>query len=295
MKKNILIILTLIVALIAFANLAKAQTTKSYPAGNDSNSSPQKELFTADSNRNKLLGILTDVQNDLENKDIPAVQARSNDISSYLKDRRNNSGKIAKQDEKVEKLLELEYGGFGESRSVIISLVNQDKVLKVSSLKDRIDLYHFSANQVNKAKIRYVTYHDKDDKKVNNDLNNFLTAVTAGDELKIRKEIKNIYDNIFKDSDNKITSISKIRDNLTLARYLASNGQPRAAEDNIKWTDSLILKLIELTSTNPAEQKTVKRLKEELKDVSKLSDEKYISEWEKLDMRMQEWWRKNTK
>ena len=295
MKKTIITTTTIIVALIIFSNLARAQNSVQSISDVNSDPTTKKELFTSDYNRNNLLGILSGVQNDLENKDLKAVQTKSTSISAYLKDRRNNKGKISKKDDKVEKLLELEYGNFADSKSSTISLGSQDRVLKISSIKDKIDIYHFDANQINGAKIRYVTYYDKEDDTINNDLNKFLIAVTKGDELKIRKELKNVYKDIFKDSDDKVTSISKIRDNLTLARYLASNGQPKAAEDSIKWTDSLILKLIELTSDNPTEQQNVKKLKQELKDVSKLSDEKYISEWEKLDMRMQEWWKKNVK
>lgn len=295
MKKTIITTTTIIVALIIFSNLARAQNSVQSISDVNADPTTKKELFTSDYNRNNLLGILSGVQNDLENKDLKAVQTKSTSISAYLKDRRNNKGKISKKDDKVEKLLELEYGNFADSKSSTISLGSQDRVLKISSIKDKIDIYHFDANQINGAKIRYVTYYDKEDDTINNDLNKFLIAVTKGDELKIRKELKNVYKDIFKDSDDKVTSISKIRDNLTLARYLASNGQPKAAEDSIKWTDSLILKLIELTSDNPTEQQNVKKLKQELKDVSKLSDEKYISEWEKLDMRMQEWWKKNVK
>jgi len=309
MKKTITITITLIIALIAFSTIAKAQlkgqsdlTSDDYLTENEVDKSNQinqkidqsdkKELFTSDYNRNNLLEILSGVQNDLENKDLTAAQSKSGVIAAYLKDRRNNKGKISKLDNKIEKLLELDYGSLGDSKSVIISL-GAEGVLKPSSIKDKIDIYHFSANQINNAKVRYVTYYDKDDSVINKDLDSFLSAVTKGDEVNVRKELKNIYKDIFKDSDNKITAISKIRDNLTLARYLASNGQPKASEDSIKWTDSLILKLIELTSNNPIEQQNVKKLKEELKDVSKLSDEKYISEWEKLDIRMQEWWKKN--
>jgi hypothetical protein len=301
--KKIITTVALVVTLIAFSNLVKAQSMdnksdsaqKPDSAKQKTDLSNKKELLTSDYNRNNLLSILAGIQNDLENKDLKTAQSKSSSVSAYLKDRRNNKGKISKQDNKVEKLLELEYGTLTDSKAVIVPLGTHDKVLKPLSIKEKIDIYHFSANQINNAKIRYVTYYDKDDEGVNKDLDNFLSAVTAGDEAKIRKELKNIYKDIFKDSDDKITTIAKIRDNLTLARYLASNGQPKAAEENVKWTDSLILKLIELTSNNPTEQQAVKKLKEELKDVSKLSDEKYLSEWEKLDIRMQEWWKKNIK
>ena len=286
MKKNTIFSVALVAAL-TLANYANAKGQ-----ANDQEKSGNKELFSNNYNRNNLLNILSGVQNDLENRDVKAIQGKADDISNFLKSRKNNNNLAAKQTSQVEKLLELEYGDASDSRTVFIPLKVENKPLKVENVKENLNIYHFDTNEITDAKIRYVVYDDSS-KNVGSDLNKLLANVKKGNESNIRREVKNVYKDIFKDSDENISLVPRIRDNLTLAKYLVNNKQAKAAEKNIEWTDSLIILLVEATSDNSSEQKKIKSLREELKDSSKLSDEEYTSKWEKLDERLKLWWKKN--
>ncbi len=188
--------------------------------------------------------------------------------------------------------MELEYGDSSESKTIFLPLRVENKPLRVDNVKENINIYHFNTNESTDAKIRYVVYNDSN-VNVGPDLSKLLVSVKKGNEANIRKDIKNVYKDIFRDSDENVSLVPRIRDNLTLASYLVNNKQSKAAEKTVEWTDSLIVLLVEATSDNSSEQKKVKNLREEVKDLSKLSDEGYISQWEKLDERLKAWWKKN--
>lgn len=281
------------VALIAALTLsnslnAKDQTNDS----NDQEKNGSQELVSTNYSRNSLLNILSGIQNDLENRDIKAIKAKGNDISTFLKARKGNNNLSANQSNKIEKLLELEYGDSNESKTIFLPLRVENKPLRADNVKENINIYHFNTNEITNAKIRYVVY---DDSNVNlgSDLSKLLVSVKKGNEANIRKEIKNVYKDIFRDSDENVSLVPRIRDNLTLASYLVNNKQSKAAQTTVEWTDSLIVLLVEATSDNSSEQKKIKNLREDVKDLSKVSDEDYISKWEKLDERLKVWWKKN--
>lgn len=289
MKKNMIFSVALIAALTLSNSLnAKDQTNDS----NDQEKNGSQELVSTNYSRNSLLNILSGIQNDLENRDIKAIKAKGNDISTFLKARKGNNNLSANQSNKIEKLLELEYGDSNESKTIFLPLRVENKPLRADNVKENINIYHFNTNEITNAKIRYVVY---DDSNVNlgSDLSKLLVSVKKGNEANIRKEIKNVYKDIFRDSDENVSLVPRIRDNLTLASYLVNNKQSKAAQTTVEWTDSLIVLLVEATSDNSSEQKKIKNLREDVKDLSKVSDEDYISKWEKLDERLKVWWKKN--
>ena len=289
MKKNTISLVALIAALALSNPLnAKDQTNSN---SNDKEQSGNQELSSSNYSRNNLLNILSGIQNDLENRDIKAIKAKANDISNLLKARQDYNNLAASQTGQIEKLLELESGDSNDSKIVFIPLKVENKPLRVDNVKENINIYHFSTNEITNAKVRYVVYDDSDT-NFEPDLNKLLASVKKGNESSIRKDLKNVYKDIFRDSDQNISLVPRIRDNLTLAKYLVNNKQAKAAEKTIEWTDSLILLLVEATSDNSSEQKKIKNLREELKDLSKLSDDDYMSEWEKLDERMKKLWKK---
>jgi hypothetical protein len=288
MKKNTIPLVALVAALTVSVPLnAKDKTSTS----NDQEQSGNQELFSTNYSRNSLLNILSGIQNELENRDTKAIQAKANDISNFLKSRKNSNNLNANSTSKIEKLLELESGDSNDSKIVFIPLKVENKPLRVDNVKENINIYHFSTNEITNAKVRDVVYDDSDT-NFEPDLNKLLASVKKGNESSIRKDLKNVYKDIFRDSDQNISLVPRIRDNLTLAKYLVNNKQAKAAEKTIEWTDSLILLLVEATSDNSSEQKKIKNLREELKDLSKLSDDDYMSEWEKLDERLKKLWKK---
>lgn len=258
---------------------------------NDREQSSNQELSSTNYSRNNLLNILSGIQNDLESRNIKSAQAKANDISNFLKSR-NDNNMAANRTGRIEKLLELEYGDSNDSKTVFMPLRVENRPLEVDNVKESVNIYHFSTNEISDAKVRYVVYDDSN-VNVESDLKKLMASVKKGDESNIRKDIKNVYKDIFKDSDRNISLVPRIRDNLTLSKYLVNNKQAKAAEKSVAWTDSLIVLLVEVTSNNPKEQKKIKSLREELKDLSKLSDEDYLSEWEKLDERLKKEWKKN--
>lgn len=290
MKKNTISLVALIAALALSNPLnAKDQTNSN---SNDKEQSGNQELSSSNYSRNNLLNILSGIQNDLENRDIKAIKAKANDISNLLKARQDYNNLAASQTGQIEKLLELESGDSNDSKIVFVPLKVENKPLRFDTVKENLNIYHFNTNEINNAKVRYVIFDDSNS-NVETDLNKLLANVKKGNENSIRRDVKNVYKDIFRDSDQNTSLVPRIRDNITLARYLVNNKQAKAAEKSVEWTDSLILVLVEATSDNSSEQKKIKNLREELKDLSKLSDEDYISEWEKLDERLKKWWKKN--
>lgn len=288
MKKNTISLMALF-AVLALSNPLNAQANSN---SNDQEQGGTQELSSTNYSRNSLLNILSGIQNDLESRNMKAAQAKANDISNFLKSRKGNNNLAANRTGRIEKLLELEYGDANDSKTVFIPLRVENKPLSVDNVKGSINIYHFSTNEVSDAKVRYVVYDDSE-MNVEPDLKKLLASVKKGDESNIRKDIKNVYKDVFKDSDRNVSLVPRIRDNLTLSKYLVNNKQAKAAEKSVAWTDSLIVLLVEVTSTDSSEQKKVKALREELKDMSKLSDEDYLSDWEELDERLKKEWKKN--
>lgn len=105
----------------------------------------------------------------------------------------------------------------------------------------KVTLSSFRDNEIDSAKVRYVSY-DVGNKNAGIDINQLVFSTKRGEVEQIRKDIKNIYDDILIDQDNKISLVSKIRDNLAVAKYLLENNQPKAAQNTVGATDALILK-----------------------------------------------------
>jgi len=241
-----------------------------------------KEPFTKNYDHDDLLLILAEIQDDLENKDLEAAKSKSDDILGYLnyhKNIANNNDNTANNNYSGREVLELKYGNWYNPKLVVLPFRNLDnKRISYDSLKENIDLSNFRVNQINRAKIKYVTY-DLKNETISKDIYNLLASLGQGDESDITKNIENIYENLFRDQDSKISLVSEVRDNLTLARHLIANRQFKAADNTVGTIDSLTLRLIELTAGNQNEQKRIKNLRKELNNIAKISDENYISQW----------------
>ena len=298
MKKTILVAST-IIALTIIPNLLSAKeppTTSEDEAVINENvvQEDTKDPFTKNYDHDDLLVILAEIQDDLENGDLEAAQSKSDDILGYLNYHKNIS-KSSDVDNNYNgrEVLELKYGSWYNSQLIILPFHNLDsKRISYDYLKDNIDLSSFHENQITRTKIRYITYDIKNE-NISKNIYNLLAGLNQGDKSDIKKSIRNIYENLFKDHDNKISLVSKIRDNLTLARYLIANRQFKAAENTVGTIDALTLRLIEATASNPDEQKRIKNLRKELNNITKVSDENYISQWEKIPEEIGEWWKNN--
>jgi hypothetical protein len=299
MKNNISVI-AVIVALSSglYVNTSRAENTKfSNCKGTCTIKEKAKKLFTKEYDHNDLLNILADIETDLRSGNITSIKGKSDEILNYLNYHKNEVKKsgadvLRKSDYKGDKVLELEYGNWFESKELILPLELENKPLNYNFLHDRIVLSGFTNNQINNAKIRYISY-DIENKGGERDLYKLLSSIEEGNINQIRKNVIKVYDDILIDHSDKISLVARIRDNLIVAKYLNDNNQFKAAENSISFTDSLILRLIEATSNSPEQQAKVKNLRKELKNTQKLSDENYISEWEKIPDEVGNWWKNN--
>ena len=187
--------------------------------------------------------------------------------------------------------MEIKYGNWVNSKELILPIVIRNNPLAVDLLKNEEALMNFKENEINSAKVKYVSF-DVGHKKAGSDLRKLLSSLDEGDSKQIRENVKNVYDDILIDHDSKISLVSKIRTNLVVARYLNDNNQPKAAQDSVGVTDSLMLRLIEVRTDSQAEQQRIKDLRKALNNISKVSDANYLSEWEKVPEEVGNWWKK---
>jgi len=247
-----------------------------------------KKTFTKEYNYNYLLNILADIETNLESNNIEALKGKSEEIANYLNYHKNKNQE-SDINYKGDKLLELQYGSWLEPKELLLPLELDNNSLTTNFLQNRIFLSNFQENEIDDAKIRYVSYNVKNE-NFTQDLYNLISSINNVNIKNIRKDVKRVQKDILIDNDDKISLVSKIKDNLILAKYLAENNQFKAAQNSIDVTDKLALKLIEATSNSPEQQAKIKKLRKELNNISKLSDENYISQWEKIPEEVGNWW-----
>ena len=299
MKKTILIIgiVTILTVLPNFLNAKEPDVTGEDAIIINENNAIQEEIKDPSAknyDHDDLLDILAEIQDDLDNEDLKEAQNKSDDILGYLNFYKNiskNSDAVITNSYGGKEVLELKYGSWYNPKLVILPFHNLDnKRISYDYLKDNVDLSNFRQNQIIRARIRYIIYDIKNE-NISKNIYNLLASLSQGNESDIRKNIENIYEDLFKDCDNKISLVSKIRDNLTLSRHLIASKQSKAAENSVGVIDSLTVRLIEVTSNNPDEQKRIKNLRKELNTIGKLSDENYIAQWETIPEEIGEWWK----
>jgi hypothetical protein len=255
-----------------------------------------KRFLTKDYNA-ELLNTLAEIENDLQNNNIKGVHAKSEVISDelvYFKSeaKKHEAKNVQLSGEyKGDKVLELKYGSWFNSKKLILPLSPKGTKFTVESLKDRIVLSaYFRENEISDASVRYVTFNTESD-KFRIDLQKLLSSVEEENITYIRESIKNIYDDVLVYHSEDVSLVPKIRDSLVVAKYLIDNNQFKAAKNTIGITDSLALKLIEETSNSPIEQEKIKNLRKELNDVTRVADANYLSEWEKVPEGIENFWK----
>lgn len=306
MKKNILIVggTVAVLGLGLFSNTLSANNVKPKPEKKNvikeeirHVKEEIKQIFAKEYSNEDLVNILAKIENDIKNNDIKSAQNKAEDISDYLDYRKME---IVKHEDKYSesnsaysgnKILEIKYGSWINSKEIIVPLVIQHSPLSIDVAKSNIALTSFQDNEISDAEVKYISY-DVGNKKAGVDLRNLLSSLKKRDSYQIRKDINNIYGDILIDHSNKISMVLKIRDHLAVAKYLLDNNQAKAAQNAIGNADSLILKLIEIKSNSPFEQRKLKELRRELKNVSRVADASYLSEWEKIPEEIENWWKK---
>lgn len=249
-----------------------------------------KGIFIKDYNYD-LLNTLAAIEDDLQENNMSSVRDKSSELNETLVYYRTESQKNIEENNysgneyKGDKVLELRYGNWFRTKILILPLTSknsEDKVLRTHSLRAKVNLApYFRQNEIDDAKIRYVTFNS-DSEKLRQDLSTLIAAIEENDADNIREVIKDIYNDLLVDYGGSMRLVPKIRDNLIAANLLMENGQYKAAESMVGFADSLMLKLIEMTEDNVIEQEKIKRLRLELKNISRVADESYISEWEKI-------------
>ncbi len=189
------------------------------------------------------------------------------------------------------KILEIKYGAWIASKKILVPLVIQRSPLSVDVAKSNVALTSFKDNEISDAQVKYISY-DVGNKKAGVDLHNLLSSLKKGDSYQIKKDINDIYGDVLIDHGDRVSMVLKIRDHLAVAKYLLDNNQAKAAQNTIGIADSLILKLIEMKSSSPFEQRKLKELRQELKNVSRVADASYLSEWERIPEEIENWWKK---
>lgn len=248
------------------------------------------EIFSKDYNAD-LLNNLMQIESALKNDNMTEVQERAKDVASALTYFCDEAKKH--QDEKVhlndtykgDKVLYVKYGSWFNSKEMLLPLtssLSKDKGLKESLTQNNLVLTpYFHQNEISSAKIKYVSFNT-DSEKFRKDLSDLLASIEENDKTSIRENIKDIYDDMIIEHSEEVSLLNKIRDNLVIANFLNESNQYKATEGVIGITDSLTLKLIEATSNSPAQQEKIKELRRDIRNTAKISDEDYISQWEKI-------------
>lgn len=296
MKKNILtigLITALGIGLFSAAANSRAMKTGS---GDESTKAKIKQILNQDYSNEDLLNILADIENSIQSSDTREVRAKAEEVSNYIAYRKNgimrHKGRYSSNNVyNGDKVLELKYGNWFNSKELVLPLAINHKPLKIELVKNRMALAALQTNEIDSARVRYVSY-DIGNKKTGSDLSLLLSSLEEGSASDIRGRIQSVYTDILVDHDGKISLVAKIRDNLALAKFLLENNQAKAAQNSIGFTDSLMLRLIEIKADSPIEQRKIENLRAELNNIAKVSDDNYISEWEKIPEEVEGWWKK---
>jgi hypothetical protein len=297
MKKYILAaFLLLALGFGLFSNLLyAAKASKSNKIENIVRDKVERVIVKEYSNEDLLI-ILANIEEDVQNNDSKKVQEEAYKLQDYLE---YHKSKIKKHQAKYlgsevsyvgAEVLEIKYGTWLNSAKIILPLTaNSDSFLNDKLLEEKFILSSFEDGEINSARARYISY-DLGNEDVSSNLNNLLQAVERGDIKQAKKYIRSIYGDALVNQENKVSLVSKIRDNLVVAKYLLDHNQSRAAKASLSFIDSSALQLIEFKSNSPVEQQTIKELRRELDNVSKVADAEYISKWEKIPAEIEEWW-----
>lgn len=295
MKKNlsaISIFLATLAAMLFSSSLIAKTINRNSSASSKIEALQEKitEIFSKDYNA-ELLNNLMQIESALKNNNMPEVQERAKEVASSLTYYRDEAKKHQNENVKLsnsyqgDKVLYVKYGSWFNSKEMLLPLttaVSKDKTLKENLVQNNLVLTpYFHQNEISSAKIKYVSFNT-DSEKFRKDLNNLLASIEENDKTAIRENINDIYDDMIIEHNEKISLVSKIRDNLVIANFLNESNQYKAADGIIGVTDSLVLKLIEATANSPAQQEKIKELRRDIRNTSKISDENYISQWEKI-------------
>ena len=226
-----------------------------------------------------------------------SLRSRSKELTDYLNYRKTE---VVKHDKKYsesdssyigERVLEIKYGKRFNTKELVLPLTIRNNPLSADLADNEIVLSSLKDDEISEANIKYISY-DTGNRNAGIDLRKLSSSVGRGNIKLIREDISNVYDDILVDHGFRVSIVTKIRDNLAVAKYMLNNNQARAAQASIGPTDSLMLRLIEARSNSPSEQRKIRNLRKELNDVSKVSDASYLSEWEKIPHEIEDWWNK---
>lgn len=291
-KKTLLASAAIFIAVGLFSNALNARSNDS-----DSVAAKIKKVFSRDYNDGVLLNILTDIQNNINQGDVHLMHNRAEDLEDYIDKRDSRLHNKKHSESQVSysgaRILQIDYGRLFNSKRLILSLNVKSNPLAIDLGKNKSIISSFKDNEINEAKIKYVSFDTKN-KKANASLRSLVSNLKKEDIDMIEEDISDIYDNILIDHKDSVSLVSQIRDNLALAKYLINEKQVKAAEKTVENTEILMILLIEAKSDLPAEQQRVRALRKELKNVSRAVDSKYLSEWEKFPAEIKDWWTKNT-
>lgn len=245
----------------------------------------QMQQFLPKDYNKELLGDLVMIEGYLQNDDIKGAQSRYYAISSYLAYYKKEITQNVNVNNEYggDKVLYLQYGDLTNFRELVAPLSSaiNPRIINVDFLKNKIPLlYYFKGTAIIGARIRYVSYDTRNTQFMDG-LNKLLSGIREGDAEYIRASAKNIYNHMLLDNDDKVFLVTKIYDNLVVAKYLIDSNQTKAASNNANVADALMLKLIWVINSTD-EQKRIKALRKEFIDLAKTPNANYIAEWEKV-------------
>jgi len=244
-----------------------------------------------------ILNILALIERDCQNGDIKKINVAANRLREYLAWYYANSKTKPHNEKYLEseityqgvKVIEIKYGGLLYSGSIFLPLTNSNKPLQIELLKANAMLSSFVDNEIISARVGYISY-DFNNQDAISDFNKLFLAVQKSDFEQIKKNIANIYTNSLVNQSHRMSFVSKIRDNLALARYLFIK-QEKAAEDLAQYAESIMNQLADFDHKNSIQQEEIKALQLELEeDNSKAANPAYLLKWEKIPLESKEQW-----
>ncbi len=293
--KKFITISGLVAALVLglFSYSANAKTSRKNlqiaPSEKVSDESQLEKAFTQDYDGTDVLQVLAEIKNYVENNNMEEAQAKVENLSKFLESKRFTNGFDKARTYQGDKVLEIEYGSWLNSRSLILPVtLEKTQPFRVSFFDNKVDLSRFGKNQINNAKLRYVAYDYN--RQTKDDFGQLFTSLRESDKSKVIKNVEKIYNDFLIDYNNKVSLVKRVRENLIISKYLLENNQFKAAENSVRTANELGLRLIEFKSDSKAEQKRIKELLREMKNVSRVADENYISKWEQIPQEIEDWW-----
>jgi hypothetical protein len=292
-------IITIMLAALGFAIFSNSAKASSKAVESPKKNNIPILQYSHESN---ILSIIAAIQRDSHDEDnINKIREKAYKLRQYLAWYYANFKLTQHQDKYLEsevayqgiKVLEIKYGGLLYSGLVTLPLSGSANPLNIDLLAINPFLSSFKDGEISSVKVAYITY-DFSNQDAVNDFNNLFLAIQKSDFEQIKKNIANIYGNILVYHSSKVSFVSKIRDNLAVARYLFGDKQDDAAEDSVESAISMMSQLIDLNSRLLTKQEEIKKLRAELEeDNLKALDPLYLLRWEKIPLEMDEAWRNN--